>query len=73
MRDYSADGAEAGRMPGGQRAIAAPGASAPMPRSIRIGLIGALLLALAGAVYLMIVRGDALLIDLAKLGRAFCF
>jgi hypothetical protein len=44
-----------------------------MPATARFAVIVAILAAVAGALYLILVRGDALLIDLAKLGRVFCF
>jgi hypothetical protein len=44
-----------------------------MPAAARIGVIAAVLILMAGALCLILVRGDALLIDLAKLGRVFCF
>jgi len=42
------------------------------PASARRALFAALGLVLAGALYLIAVRGEALLLDLAAL-RAFCF
>jgi hypothetical protein len=44
-----------------------------MPGAARIAVIAAILITMAGALYLILVRGDALLIDLAKLGSVFCF
>jgi hypothetical protein len=44
-----------------------------MPGRVRWGVIGAIGLALAGALYLLSVRGEALLLDLQTLGRVFCF
>jgi hypothetical protein len=44
-----------------------------MPAAARLAAIVAVLVAMAGALYLILVRGDALLIDLAKLGRVICF
>jgi hypothetical protein len=44
-----------------------------MPGRVRWGVIGAIGLALAGALYLVSVRGEALLLDLQTLGRVFCF
>lgn len=44
-----------------------------MPAGLRwalLGLVGALLLS---ALYLIGVRGEALLLDLQQLGRIFCF
>jgi hypothetical protein len=44
-----------------------------MPVGVRwvlLGVVGALF---AGAIYLIAVRGDALLIDLQALSRVFCF
>ena len=49
-------------------------ASERMPRAVRLGLTVALGGLLAGAVYLVAVRGEALLVDLAALGeRLWCF
>ena len=44
-----------------------------MPGRVRWTVIGAIGLALAGAVYLVSVRGEALLLDLKALGGVFCF
>ena len=44
-----------------------------MPGSLRRGLIAALGIVFAGALYLIAVRGEALLLDLSAIGRAFCF
>jgi hypothetical protein len=45
-----------------------------MPRSIRLGLTLALAALFTGALYLIAVRGEALLVDLAALGsRLWCF
>ena len=46
---------------------------APMPSRVRWAVIGAIGLALAGALYLVSVRGEALLLDLKALGGVFCF
>ena len=43
-----------------------------MPPAVRRALFAALAVVLAGALYLIAVRGEALLLDLAAL-RAFCF
>ena len=44
-----------------------------MPRAVRRGLFAGLALFVAGAVYLAVVRGPALLLDLANLGsQMFC-
>ena len=49
-------------------------ASERMPRAVRLGLTLALGGLMAGAVYLVAVRGEALLVDLAALGeRLWCF
>ena len=49
-------------------------ATARMPRSVRFGLTLALSGLMLGALYLVTVRGEALLIDLAALGsRLWCF
>jgi hypothetical protein len=45
-----------------------------MPGGLRWGLIAAFSLVLAGALYLISVRGEALLLDLSAFGaRVFCF
>jgi hypothetical protein len=44
-----------------------------MPGVLRRGLLVALGLVFAGALFLIATRGEALLIDLAALGRAICF
>ncbi len=43
-----------------------------LPRGVRRALFAVLGIVLAGALYLVAVRGEALLLDLAAL-RAFCF
>ena len=43
-----------------------------LPRGVRRALFAALGIVLAGALYLVAVRGEALLLDLSAL-RAFCF
>ena len=49
-------------------------ATARMPRSVRFGLTLALSGLMIGALYLVSVRGEALLVDLAALGsRLWCF
>ena len=48
------------------------GATQLLPGGVRRALFAALGLVLAGALYLIAVRGEALLLDLAAL-RAFCF
>ena len=49
-------------------------ASARMPRAVRLGLALVLGALMTGAVYLVAVRGEALLVDLAALGeRLWCF
>ena len=45
----------------------------PMPGRVRWVVVGAIGLALAGAVYLIGVRGEALLLDLKAVGGVFCF
>jgi hypothetical protein len=48
--------------------------AARMPGGLRWGLIAAFGLVFAGALYLIAVRGEALLLDLSALGgRVFCF
>ena len=55
------------------------GSSAPeqsgssMPTRVRFAIAGFVGMLLLGAVCLIAVRGEALLVDLAKLGAAFCF
>lgn len=45
-----------------------------MPRGVRLGLTLALAAMFMGALYLVAVRGEALLVDLAALGsRLWCF
>jgi hypothetical protein len=43
-----------------------------MPGAVRWIVLATLGLLLAGALYLVAVRGEALLLDLAKIGRIFC-
>jgi hypothetical protein len=45
----------------------------PMPARVRWAIIGAIGLALVGALYLVSVRGEALLLDLKVVGGVFCF
>jgi|SoiMethySBSTD1v2_1073268.scaffolds.fasta_scaffold1119233_1 hypothetical protein len=48
--------------------------SPSMPRALRISLFAALGALLAGAAYLLVVRGEALIVDLAAVSqRIFCF
>ena len=45
-----------------------------MPAPLRYAVFGTLGLLMTGALYLIVVRGEALLIDLSGLaGRIFCF
>ena len=44
-----------------------------MPGAVRWAVFATVGLVLAGALYLVSVRGEALLLDLAALGRIFCF
>jgi hypothetical protein len=45
-----------------------------MPRGVRIALTAVLAALFSGAIYLIAVRGEALLVDLATLGsRLWCF
>ena len=44
-----------------------------MPAAVRWTVLAAAGLLLAGALYLVSVRGEALLLDLSALGRIFCF
>lgn len=58
------------------RAAEGGAAKAPdrMPRGVRLGLVLVLGGLVTSAVYLMAVRGEALLVDLAALGeRLWCF
>ncbi len=49
-------------------------APARMPRTVRLGLTVVLAGLMMGALYLVAVRGEALLVDLAALGqRLWCF
>ncbi len=73
MLDRSRNGAAQGEEPHDEARAVGRARNAPMPRAVRIVLFGALFLAMLGAIYLIIARGDALLVDLAKLGRGFCF
>jgi hypothetical protein len=50
-----------------------PSARASMPGRVRWAVFGAVGGALAGALYLFSVRGEALLLDLEALGRVLCF
>ncbi len=47
--------------------------STRMPSGVRMGLAAVITVLLVGALYLIAVRGEALLVDLAKLGAALCF
>jgi hypothetical protein len=44
-----------------------------MPAGLRWALLGAVGALLTGALYLISVRGEALLVDLQSLARVFCF
>jgi hypothetical protein len=44
-----------------------------MPGAVRWAVFAVVGLALVGALYLVAVRGEALLLDLSALGRIFCF
>jgi len=60
----------------GPHATSPPTAETPerMPRAVRFGLTLALAALITGAIYLLAVRGEALLVDLAALGsRLWCF
>jgi hypothetical protein len=51
----------------------APDVNASMPLSVKCAVFGVVSLLLAGAVALLALRGDALLLDLSALaGRVFC-
>ena len=45
----------------------------PMPGRVRWAVVGLIGLALVGALYLVSVRGEALLLDLKAAGGVFCF
>jgi len=68
-----------GRETVGQETVVTPSQIAeqptrgPMPGRVRWVVVGAIGLALAGALYLISVRGEALLLDLKAVGGAFCF
>ena len=59
------------------RTAADPGVQAgrtgSTPRKVVVAIAMGLSLLLAGAVYLILVRGEALILDLSKLGQVFCF
>ena len=60
--------------PGRQAVAATESAGIPLPRAVAWGGTLAVALLVAGAVYLMLVRGDALMLDLQALSRfAFCY
>ncbi len=44
-----------------------------MPAGVRWALVGVVGALMVGALYLISVRGEALLVDLQKLSRIFCF
>lgn len=46
--------------------------SASMPRSVRLAVVVLLAAIVAGALYLLAVRGDALLADLAAVAALIC-
>jgi hypothetical protein len=46
---------------------------ARMPAGVRWALVGVVGALMVGALYLISVRGEALLVDLQKLSRIFCF
>lgn len=48
--------------------------SSRIPPGVRFAILGGVAIVLAGALYLIAVRGEALLIDLSQLaGRVWCF
>ena len=47
--------------------------TALLPRPVRRAVLTGVGLLLAGAVYLMVVRGPAILFDLARSAMAYCF
>jgi hypothetical protein len=51
----------------------APAGRERIPAGLRWALLGGVGLLLAGALLLIAVRGEALLVDLQQLGRVFCF
>jgi hypothetical protein len=54
--------------------VASAGSAQRMPRGLRRLLLALLGVLLAGASYLLVVRGEALLLDLAAVSqRIFCF
>ncbi len=50
----------------------ASGTATRMPTGVRTILLAGVALLLAAALYLIAVRGDALILDLAKLGQVLC-
>lgn len=49
------------------------GAPGGTPRKVALGIAVGVALLLGGALYLILVRGEALVLDLGKLGQVFCF
>ena len=66
-------GKSAPKLADDRRNARGPADGSAMPAAARFAVVVAILALMAGALYLILVRGDALLIDLAKLGRAFCY
>lgn len=60
--------------PGYAAGAAAQGeADARMPAGVKLAILGVLGTLLLGTLYLIAVRGQALILDLSKLGQVFCF
>ena len=47
-------------------------ASARMPRGVRFAVLGTVGVLLLGALYLISVRGEAILLSIQSIGRYFC-
>lgn len=50
-----------------------PAEGSSTPSGIGYAVAAGVTVLMAGAVYLIAVRGEALIVDLGKLGRIFCF
>jgi hypothetical protein len=61
--------AEQGRETNGEARASGP----LVPRRVQMAIAGVVAVLLLSALYLISVRGEALLVDLAKLGSAICF
>jgi hypothetical protein len=80
LADPGAPGAEAGSRKRSVRTMATQAhirdtqaAGDRMPAGVRWALLAVVGALLAGALYLIAVRGEALLVDLSTLSRIFCF